>query len=151
MTTEPEEAKAVLAELAALHKEGWCACRSSSLPARVQASLGDLITALSTPPADDVREALASLIEREYDAADPMGEGMVPAGRALASVILSDTRFEVRLRGTVTDAEVEAGARVLDPDAFTGRGYGAGAARQSREEARRTARAVLKAVGEARS
>lgn len=58
----------------------------------------------STPPADDVREALADLL---------MSDGVMnvdAAGREYAYVeadaILS--RFEVRPRGTVTDAEKDA-------------------------------------------
>lgn len=115
------------------------------------ARIRDAIDArLSTPPADDVRELLVearSLVESwdrrgSWSADSPVGMVMRLADALDAA--------EVRRRGTVTDAEVEAGARVLDPDAFTERGYGAGAARQSRGEARRMARAILEAARDAR-
>ncbi|MCW2165386.1 hypothetical protein B0I12_002541 [Microbacterium hydrothermale] len=109
MTIDIEEAKQVHAELAALHKEGWCACQSSTLPARVEATLGDLIAALSTPPADDVREALIGILS--YNSGDE-----VEAVRRILN------RFEVRPRGTVTDAE--ALAKAWDEGVRTAGAYG---------------------------
>lgn len=42
--------RAVLAELKELHADGWCACRSATLPARIEAALDALITAAETAP-----------------------------------------------------------------------------------------------------
>lgn len=128
MSAELDNAKLVLAELSALHEEGWCACQSSTLPARVQETLESLTAALSSPPADDVREALAREIyrrlypgdintpdsmrsaesdakerDRAYKTWDRGREGYAPGAicRRLADAILA--RFEVRLRGTETN------------------------------------------------
>ncbi|ONI65668.1 hypothetical protein CSIV_05155 [Microbacterium sp. CSI-V] len=62
---------------------------------RLIAELADygLMVALSSPPADDVREALDDVIRRHWVATP--GE--------FRKALLSDPRLEVRLRGTVTE------------------------------------------------
>lgn len=89
-----------------------------------------LHVALSTPPADDVREALALTIAKSFpgwseDTSEPLHVGWSEAlrlhaeqhnqrvneecirqGRAYADAVLA--AFEVRPHGTVTDAEVDA-------------------------------------------
>lgn len=40
--------RAVLAELKELHADGWCACRSATLPVRIEAALEQLIAAAET-------------------------------------------------------------------------------------------------------
>lgn len=42
--------RAVLEELRELHADGWCACRSATLPARIDAALEALITAAENTP-----------------------------------------------------------------------------------------------------
>nr|WP_278101183.1 hypothetical protein [Microbacterium proteolyticum] len=67
--------------------------------------------ALSSPPTDDVREALARVIWE----CDHHERAVLADCRGIAEVILADPRFEVRLRGTVTEptevkrAETSAG------------------------------------------
>lgn len=63
----------------------------------------------TTPPADDVREALEDAIKYARFAYRNVPGGI--SNSDLAWAILS--RFEVRPRGTVTDAEVEAAALCL--------------------------------------
>lgn len=104
MTIELDEARQVLAELAALHEEGWCACQSSTLPARVQATLGDLIAALSSPPADDVRDRIVI----RHVGGNTLGGTVEQVLSTHLAKGWSVESFEVRLRGTVTDAEVKA-------------------------------------------
>lgn len=63
--------------------------------------------ALSAPPADDVREALASLLwAHSYDGGHGLmsGEQFAAMVREALEAVLAT--FEVRPRGTVTDAEV---------------------------------------------
>ncbi|KQT75376.1 hypothetical protein [Microbacterium sp. Leaf436] len=115
MSAALENAKQVLAELTTLHQEGWCACQSSTLPARVQTALEELVAALSTPPADGVREALAKILtgldDREWAIATADGHSHLDGYFEAADRILS--AFEVRPRGTVTDAEVDRAAHVF--------------------------------------
>lgn len=40
--------RAALAELKELHADGWCACRSATLPVRIEAALEQLIAAAET-------------------------------------------------------------------------------------------------------
>lgn len=63
----------------------------------------DWSPALSTPPADDVREALGLSIEKAINVG-PV-EGVSFAGR-IADAVLAAPGIEVRPHGTVTDAEV---------------------------------------------
>lgn len=71
-----------------------------------------------TPPADDVREVSRSDIADEISGIQ-VGTGYesttigIDAALEAADAILG--RFEVRLRGPVTDAEVEAAAREVRP------------------------------------
>lgn len=64
----------------------------------------------STPPDDDVREALAEVIEKNRMWTRRMSDGYPSSGsndgRAIADAILA--AFEVRPRGPVTAAAVEA-------------------------------------------
>jgi hypothetical protein len=63
----------------------------------------DALAALSSPPADDVREALARAIRRGYlgtDGYSPTSDDYNMADEVMAA-------FEVRLRGTVTDARIQ--------------------------------------------
>lgn len=66
-------------------------------------AIESLITDLSSPPADDVREALIARLRRPVrEAPDYATEARAPM---VADTILSDPLFEVRLRGAVTDTE----------------------------------------------
>lgn len=69
-------------------------------PAQVTRALE--AAALSSPPADDVRQALHEVVKKF--AYRPTSEA--------TDAILSDPRFEVLLRGTVTDADRDAEAKV---------------------------------------
>lgn len=73
-----------------------------------------------TPPADDVREALASLIDAEAGSYNPvthadrhdLHEGLTRADGSDMADWITDRilyRFEVRLRGTVAEPEPSAG------------------------------------------
>jgi len=107
MTTELEAVKRV--EEARLDHRGDCALRY----ARLDTAVRDLIVALSTPPADDVREALRSDVAGEISGIQ-VGTGYesttigIYAALEAADAILA--QFEVRPRGTVTDADALAKA-----------------------------------------
>lgn len=67
-------------------------------------AIRSVLAALSTPPADDVREALIAQLRRPvWDAPGYATEAQAPM---VADAVLA--AFDVRPRGTVTDAEVEA-------------------------------------------
>lgn len=80
MNPEPAnitEAREALAELQSLHAEGWCACRSSTLPERVERALRNTLGALAdrehriallrAKVADDAQSALSQGAWRAVD------------------------------------------------------------------------------------
>lgn len=85
---------------------------------RLRDAAEEVLAALSTPPAEDVREELASLLwAHAYDG----GHGLM-SGEQFAAMVREDLEaildaFEVRPRGTVTDAEAD-----LVQDALSSRG-----------------------------
>ena len=76
--------------------------------------------------AEGVREALAAVIEANLTWKRRMGDGYTSSGYNdggdIADAILADPRFDVRLRGPVTDAEVGA-VRDAISDEFHGLSY----------------------------
>lgn len=70
--------------------------------AKLSEDVAAVLAAMSSPPADDVREALAYAM---HQLRHPCGEPPVDFDYERADAILSDPRFPVRLRGTVTDDE----------------------------------------------
>ncbi|WP_144834063.1 hypothetical protein [Microbacterium sp. BH-3-3-3] len=85
----------------------------------VSTSLEKLLDALSAPPADDVREALASVIaDAKAHPSFPRPEGFPPLERDYRAADTILATFEVRPRGTVTDAEWEYGVRHVAVDGW---------------------------------
>lgn len=81
------------------------------------AELDRFLAALSTPPADDVREEAERrwpvMVTGYTDSDGSRFEYESDENRALREAFIAGTTFEVRPRGTVTDAEVEAALAVL--------------------------------------
>lgn len=95
------EVRALIERFDHLRNSGVCSPTTRGLLDDAQA----LLSALSTPPADDVREAVAETV---LSASPPY--------RLVATYEITDAllaEFEVRPRGTVTDAEVERAAKHL--------------------------------------
>lgn len=78
-----QEAREALAELQSLHAQGWCACRSSSLPSRVEQALKEALDAL-----DDELEALDAL---------PPAPGVDPFETGRKPLIIADRVIGVPL------------------------------------------------------
>jgi hypothetical protein len=170
MTTELTRAKeAVAASLLAFDRAGTDTVLQT-VPGLAQ-NLRELLAAVSNPPADDVREALAREIEptawtevrphptiyAEEPEARAQYEAYFHEGQRdrhapsleIADRLLSSLTFEVRPRGTVTEAEVEVALNAyLNMDADVARTT---AAAEWRRRNASYMRAALEAAREVRS
>lgn len=111
--TREEAARAATEALAAFDRADIFTVLQT-VPALAQ-TLRELLTAVTTPtsPADDVLEAVDHAVR---GALSPLGIEYVPWWKVVHAVrdsLLSESTLEVRPRGPVTDAEVEAAYQAI--------------------------------------
>jgi hypothetical protein len=112
----------------------------------------DLIEALTAPPTEDERDALAEIAREAWAHYQVIHDDPEFGGDFEDVLAYRLGLASFRRQGPITDAMVLAGAKEIDPDAFEVplRGYGEGAAAQAREHALEASRDVLEAAERAR-